>query len=83
MSLFSDLTVYKATYHLLLAIFRFTKDFSKVYKYTVGESIRKETIELIMIIYMANRRTDTNETLTMYLQKQGWTSNEFPAFAKP
>jgi hypothetical protein len=44
LALFSDLPVYKASYDLLLAIFRFTKDFSKDYKYTVGESIKKETI---------------------------------------
>ena len=30
----------------MLAIFRFTKDFGKEYKYTVGESLKKETIEL-------------------------------------
>jgi hypothetical protein len=45
MALYSDLPVYKSTYDLLLAIFRFTKDFGKEYKYTVGESLKKETIE--------------------------------------
>lgn len=47
MALYSELPVYKATYDLLLAIFRFTKDFGKEYKYTVGESLKKETIELL------------------------------------
>jgi hypothetical protein len=61
--LFSDLPVYKATYDLLLAIFRFTKDFSKDYKYTVGESIKKETIELLTLIYRANVKRDKNEVL--------------------
>ena len=45
MVLYSELPVYKATYDLLLAIFRFTKDFGKEYKYTVGESLKKETIK--------------------------------------
>jgi hypothetical protein len=45
MALYSELPVYKATYDLLLAIFRFTKDFGKEYKYTVGESLKKETIK--------------------------------------
>jgi hypothetical protein len=31
MALYSELPVYKATYDLLLAIFRFTKDFGKEY----------------------------------------------------
>jgi hypothetical protein len=41
-----ELPVYKATYDLLLEMFRFTKHF-KEYKYRVGESLKKETIELI------------------------------------
>ena len=63
MALFSDLPVYKATYDLLLGIFRFTKDFSKDYKYTVGESIKKETLELLTLIYRANVKRDKNEVL--------------------
>lgn len=46
MALYCELPVYKATYDLLLGIFRFTKDFGKEYKYTVGESLKKETIEM-------------------------------------
>jgi len=45
MALYSELPVYKATYDLLLAIFRFTKDFGKEYKYTVGESLMKRNDE--------------------------------------
>jgi hypothetical protein len=47
MALYSELPVYKATYDLLLGIFRFTKDFGKEYKYIVGERLKKETIELL------------------------------------
>ena len=54
MALYSDLPVYKSTFDLLLAIFRFTKDFGKEYKYTVGESLMKRNDEM---------RRD-NETLT-------------------
>ena len=63
MALYSDLPVYKSTYDLLLAIFRFTKDFSKEYKYTVGESLKKETIELLTLIYRANVKRDKQEVL--------------------
>jgi hypothetical protein len=38
MATYDELPVYKATYDLLLEMFHFTKDFSKEYKYTVGES---------------------------------------------
>lgn len=63
MAYYSDLPVYKATYDLLLEMFRFTKDFTKEYKYTVGESLKKETIELIILIYRANSKTNKQETL--------------------
>jgi hypothetical protein len=63
MALYSELPVYKATYDLLLGIFRFTKDFGKEYKYTVGESLKKETIELLTLIYRANVKRDKQDVL--------------------
>jgi len=63
MAQYSELPVYKASYDLLLAIFQFTKGFNKEFKYTVGEALKKETIELITLIYRANSRTDKTETL--------------------
>jgi hypothetical protein len=57
MAQYDELPVYKASYDLLLEIFRFTKDFSKEYNYTVGESIKKETLDLIALLYRANTRT--------------------------
>ena len=55
--------VYKASYDLLLEIFQFTKEFSKEYKYTVGESLKNETIELLTLIFRANSRTDKLQVL--------------------
>jgi hypothetical protein len=52
MKLHSDLPVYKSTYDLLLGIFEFTKSFSKEYKYTVGESLKKETIMGLFLLKM-------------------------------
>ncbi len=63
MGLYQELPVYKASYDLLIEIFQFTKDFSKDYKYSVGESLKKETIELITLIYRANSRVDKQATL--------------------
>jgi hypothetical protein len=63
MKLHSDLPVYKSTYDLLLGIFEFTKSFSKEYKYTVGESLKKETIDLLILIYRVNTRQDKGAVL--------------------
>ena len=58
MALHQELPVYKASYDLLIEIFKFTKDFSKEYKYTVGESLKNESIELLTLIFRANSKTD-------------------------
>ena len=63
MGLYSELPVYKATYDLLLAVFQFTKGFTKEYKYTVGESLKKETIDLLTLIYRANVKRNKMEVL--------------------
>jgi len=63
MGLHQELPVYKASYDLLIEIFQFTKDFSKEYKYTVGESLKKETIELLTLIFRANSRKDKESVL--------------------
>ncbi|MGK0316870.1 MAG: hypothetical protein ACI86M_003108 [Saprospiraceae bacterium] len=63
MGLHQELPVYKASYDILLAIFEFTKSFIKDYKYTVGESLKKETIELLTLIYRANSRQNKGDVL--------------------
>ncbi len=56
MAEYDGLTVCKTSYDLLLEIFRFTKEFNQEFKYTVGESLKKETLELIILIYRAGGR---------------------------
>lgn len=52
--MYDSLPVYKASYDLLIAIFDFSKGFSREYKYTLGEKLKNETLDLIMYIYRAN-----------------------------
>ncbi|MBL7046506.1 MAG: four helix bundle protein [Candidatus Marinimicrobia bacterium] len=63
MARYDELPVYKASYDLLVEIFRFTKNFNKEFKYTVGESLKKETVELITLIYRANSKKDKHAVL--------------------
>lgn len=63
MKLHSDLPVYKSCYDLLLEIFLFTKDFTKEFKYTVGENLKKETVEMLILIFRANSRPDKSAVL--------------------
>jgi hypothetical protein len=71
MGLHNELPVYKACYDLLIEIFQFTKEFSKDFKYTAGESLKNETIELSIMVFKMNNCIEPNETLTKGLP-QGW-----------
>ena len=54
MAIYDNLPVYKTSYDLLLLIFTFLKNMTKEYKYTIGEKLKNETMELITNIYRAN-----------------------------
>lgn len=69
MAMHDELPVYKASYDLLLTIFQFTKNFAKEYKYTVGETLKKETIELLLLIYRANSKQQKIDIL-QYAREQ-------------
>jgi len=54
MAIYLHLPVYKASYDLLIEIFGAIKDFNREYKYTLGENIKREAIEMVTDIYRAN-----------------------------
>jgi hypothetical protein len=62
MTTYDNLPVYKESYDLLVALFKFTKEFGREYKYTLGESIKCEVIELITNIYRANSSIEKRKT---------------------
>jgi len=57
------ITSLQSKLYLLLEIFQFTKNFQKEFKYTVGESIKKDTVELLTLIFRANSRQDKEQVL--------------------
>lgn len=54
MGTYNHLPVYKVSYDLLIEMFKTIKDFNREYKYTLGENIKKEAMEMITNIYRAN-----------------------------
>ena len=58
MGLHDQLPVYKASYDLLVAIFDFSRHFTREYKYTIGEKLKTETVDMITSIYRANSRRE-------------------------
>lgn len=55
MATYDNLPVYKTSYDLLLELFKIANNFSRDYKFTLGEQIKKETLEMIIFIYKANK----------------------------
>jgi hypothetical protein len=47
MALYYDLLVYRNTYKLILIIFEYTKDFSKDYKYILGQDMKRDALHLV------------------------------------
>ena len=58
MALYSDLPVSKASYDLVLDIFGLVRNFNREYKYTLGEDLKREILNLVILIYRANSRED-------------------------
>jgi four helix bundle protein len=54
MALFNELDIFKTAYDLTLHIFRFYEKMPRTYRYTIGERMSKDALELLLDIYKAN-----------------------------
>ena len=63
MATYDNLPVYKVSYDLLQKLFLVVRNFKRDYKYTLGETIKKEVIDLIISIYRANSHTKKQQYL--------------------
>jgi hypothetical protein len=63
MSTYSSLAVYKASYDFLIRLIVLTKNFEREYKFTLGESIKKESMEMMKNIYRANSSTNKKQLI--------------------
>ena len=63
MALYDELPVFKASYDLLLDVYHFSSTLTREYKYTIGEKIKNEGLELIMLVYRANSAYNKIETI--------------------
>jgi len=67
MALYYDLPVFKDVYKLILKLFEYTKDFPKEYKYTLGQDMKRDGIQLVRSIYRANKEKDKRKYLESFL----------------
>lgn len=65
MALHNHLPVYKASYDFMVHVFEQIRHFSRDYKFTLGQRLQNETIDLLTHIYRAN----SHEQKAAILQK--------------
>jgi len=65
MALYYDLPVFKDVYQLILKIFDYTKDFPREYKFTLGQDLKRDGINLVRSIYRANKSKEKPTEATM------------------
>jgi len=64
MAIYYNLPVYKKTYDLILELFNLSSNLPKAYKYTLGERIQLDAIEVIVNIYKANASIEKLEYIS-------------------
>jgi hypothetical protein len=61
MALYYDLPVFKDVYQLILKIFDHTNHFPREYKFTLGQDLKRDGINLVRSIYRANKSKENNQ----------------------
>ena len=67
MALYHTLPIYRDSYRLILKIFEATRDWPREYKYTLGQDIKRDGLELIRLIYRANKHQEKQGCLESLL----------------
>lgn len=62
--IYDQLPVYKTVYDLLILVYQWSRNLSKDYRYTLGESLKKDLMNLLISIYQANATTNKGAVLT-------------------
>jgi hypothetical protein len=63
MAIYDNLPVFKASYDLLLEIYRLSENLKRDYRYTLGENLKQETMAMMVNIYKANSVEDKTALL--------------------
>ena len=77
MALYYDLPVFNDTYRLTLKVFELTKHFSREYKFTLGQDMKRDCITLVRSIYRANKTKAREVYLEQFLDEAGNNAKGF------
>jgi hypothetical protein len=67
MALYYDLPVFKDVYSLTLRVFELTQHFSREYKFTLGQDMKRDCLVLVRSICRANKNKDRVSYLEQFL----------------
>jgi hypothetical protein len=67
MALYQDLPVFRDVYRLTLRINVLTQGFTREFKYTLGEDMKRDCLGLLRSIYRVNRSRDKAPLLDAFL----------------
>jgi len=67
MALYYDLPVFQDVYRLVLLLFQYTTNFSREYKFTLGQDMKRDGIVLVRSIYRANKAKEKGSYLEQFL----------------
>ena len=69
MAQYQHLPIYKLTYDILLRTMIATKDFPREYKHTLGQKIKDELMELVILIYRANSAINKQQHIESIMER--------------
>ena len=69
MALYYELPVYRDMYKLILKVYETIKDFPKEYKYSLGQDMWRDALQLVRSIYGANKPNDKGNHRAIQLDK--------------
>lgn len=72
MAIYTDLEVYKSSYNLTMEIHKMLINLNKAHKYTIGDNIRNESLNILTSIY----RSSSNKENRKYFITQSLESIE-------
>ena len=67
MALYQDLPVFRDVYRLTLRVNVLTQGFTREFKYTLGQDMKRDCLELLRSIYRVNRSRDKAPLLDAFL----------------
>ena len=69
MARYQHLPIYRLTYELLTRVMSVTGEFPREYKFTLGQKLKDEVVEMVVLIYRANSAMDKHPSIASLLER--------------